>query len=143
MIAVFDREYAFLSNYYPSIFTYEGIEYPTNEHFFQAMKTLNIDERKEIATCETPGRAKRMGRRVDLRPDWEDVKVDIMRKGLEMKFSIPELKIKLLATGNEELVEGTTWHDQIWGICTCEKCKGKGKNLLGQLLMEIRNSIKE
>jgi len=143
MIATFDREYAFLSNYYPSIFIYEGIEYPKNEHFFQAMKTLNIDERKEIAACETPGKAKRMGRRVQLRPDWEDVKIDIMRKGLEMKFSIPELKTKLLATNDEELVEGTTWHDQTWGICTCEKCRGQGKNLLGQLLMEIRNSIKE
>lgn len=143
MIAVFDREYAFLSNYYPSVFTYEGIEYPTNEHFFQAMKTLNMDERKEIAACETPGRAKRMGRRVQLRPDWEDVKIDIMRKGLEMKFSIPELKTKLLATGDEELVEGTTWHDQIWGICTCEECRGQGKNLLGQLLMEIRNNMEK
>ena len=143
MINCFEGKYAFLSNYYPSVFTYEGIEYPTNEHFFQAMKTLNIDERKEIAACETPGRAKRMGRRVQLRSDWEDVKIDIMRKGLKMKFSIPELKTKLLATGDEELVEGTTWHDQIWGICMCEKCKGQGKNLLGQLLMETRNELKE
>ena len=141
MINCFEGKYAFLSNYYPSVFTYEGIEYPTNEHFFQAMKTLNIDERKEIAACETPGRAKRMGRRVQLRPDWEEVKVDVMREGLRLKFQNPKLRAMLLATGDEELIEGNTWHDRTWGRCICSKCGGQGQNLLGQLLMELREEI--
>ena len=90
MIVEFDGDYAFLSNFYPSTIYHEGITYPTNEHFFQAMKTLDIDERKAIAAAETPGLAKRMGRNVKLRPDWEAVKVDVMRLGLILKFTDAE-----------------------------------------------------
>ena len=57
----------FLSNFYESPMTIQGITYPTNEHFFQAMKTLDPSERKKIASAQTPGRAKRLGRQVKLR----------------------------------------------------------------------------
>ena len=144
MIDNFDMKHAFLSNFYWNDIEFEGIVYPTNEHFFQAMKTLNIEERRVIANCRTPGQAKRMGRKVTLRPDWEDVKVAIMKEGLYRKFSDEQLADWLLETGNHELVEGNHWHDQFWGVCYCEKCAStEGKNMLGKLLMEIRDELKE
>ena len=144
MISEFDKEWAFLSNFYWSEIEFEGITYPTNEHFFQAMKTLDIDERRAIANCRTPGQAKRMGRRVALRPDWEDIKESVMLEGLCLKFADEQLADWLLETGDEELVEGTTWHDNEWGNCSCPKCAHiEGKNKLGRLLMQVRDMIKE
>ena len=142
MICEFENKYAFLSNFYASPFTHDGIMYPTNEHFFQAMKTLDIDERKKIAAAETPGLAKRMGRNVQLRSDWEKIKVDIMMLGLHLKFKDPELAAKLIATGDEELVEGNWWCDQFWGSCNCSKhIRTPGRNVLGMLLMELRKEL--
>lgn len=142
MIAEFDGQYAFLSNFYPSPFIHEEIVYPTNEHFFQAMKTLDIDERKKIAAAETPGKAKRMGRNVQLRSDWEKVKVYYMELGLRLKFANKALAEKLIATGDEELVEGNWWCDQTWGSCNCPKhIRTPGRNLLGMLLMELRKEL--
>lgn len=142
MIVEFDGQYDFLSNFYPSSILYEGIVYPTNEHFFQAMKTLDQAERQKIANAETPGMAKRLGRNVKLRPDWEKIKVDVMMLGLRLKFADPELAAKLIATGDEELVEGNWWHDQTWGSCFCtDHCRTPGRNLLGMLLMELRKDL--
>ena len=129
MITEFDGKYAFLSNFYHAPFTYDGIEYPTNEHFFQAMKTL--------------GKAKRMGRQVQLRKDWEEVKYTVMRVGVERKFDAhPELASKLIATSDCILIEGNSWHDNTWGSCFCPKCAAiAGKNWLGEILMERRKEL--
>jgi ribA/ribD-fused uncharacterized protein len=144
MINCFDGKWAFLSNFYWNEIEFEGITYPTNEHFFQAMKTLNIGERQKIANCLTPGQAKRMGRQVALRPDWEEVKEDIMFLGLCLKFADEQLADWLVETGDEPLEEGTTWHDNEWGNCSCPKCKNiEGKNKLGKLLMKVRGMIRE
>ena len=86
-----------------------------------------------------PGAAKRAGRSLTLRKDWEEVKFKVMEECLREKFRDTELLLKLLATDGHFLVEGTTWHDQCWGICTCEKCGGNGANNLGKLLMKIRD----
>ena len=143
MINCFDGQWAFLSNFHNSEIEFEGITYPTNEHFFQAMKTFDIDERRAISNCVTPGQAKRMGRRVALRPDWEQVKINVMYMGLSKKFTDEHLADLLLKTGDEYLEEGTTWHDNEWGNCSCPKCQNiEGKNLLGQLLMKVRDDIK-
>jgi ribA/ribD-fused uncharacterized protein len=144
MINVFDGEFAFLSNFYPSPITDEhGITYPTVEHYFQAQKTLNIAERVAIADAETPGRAKRMGRNVALRHDWETIKIDVMRQGLEMKFQNANLRARLLKTGSMPLVEGNTWHDNTWGDCQCGKCiNTPGRNILGKLLMDLRERVR-
>ena len=144
MIDCFDGHWAFLSNFYWNEIKFEGITYPTNEHFFQAMKTLDINERRAIANCRTPGQAKRMGRRVALRPDWEVVKESVMLEGLCLKFADEQLADWLLETGDEELVEGTTWHDNEWGNCSCPKCAHiEGRNKLGRLLMIVRDMIKD
>ena len=138
MINCFDGKWAFLSNFHDSEIEFEGITYPTNEHFFQAMKTFDVDERRAIANCATPGQAKRMGRRVALRPDWEDVKEAVMLEGLCLKFADEQLADWLLETGDEELVEGNWWKDTTWGVCN-----GVGENKLGKLLMKVRGMIKE
>lgn len=141
MIKNFEGEYAFLSNFYFSPMIIDNVVYTTNEHYFQAMKSLNPKERQAIVLAPTPGKAKHLGRKVSLRKDWEDIKEEVMLTGLRHKFSNPELRKKLLATGNEELIEGTTWHDNYWGICDCEACGRQGKNRLGKLLMQVREEL--
>lgn len=143
MITEFDGKYAFLSNFFYAPFVYDGIIYPTNEHFFQAMKTLDQEKRKQIAEAKTPGAAKRMGRQVQLREDWEQVKYTAMRVGVERKFDAhPGLAEKLIATGDAILIEGNSWHDNTWGSCFCPKCAAiAGKNWLGEILMERRKEL--
>ena len=138
MINSFSGEYEFLSNFYPSKIQPDGpMSYPTVEHYFQGCKAEAIDDFYPIFAAKTPGEAKRLGKRVRLRKDWEMVKDDVMLNGLRAKFAIPELREKLLATGDEELVEGNTWGDTYWGVCN-----GVGQNKLGKLLMQVREEIK-
>ena len=141
MINDFHNENYFLSNFAPSPLYYDGILYPTVEHAFQAAKMVNESDRLAIQAAEGPNMAKRIGRRGLMRSDWEDIKVDVMRKCLMRKFLLdPELRQKLRATAPQELVEGNTWHDNCWGDCNCPKCVNKkGTNYLGKLLMEIRD----
>lgn len=145
-IEKFDGQYAFLSNFYDSPLPTNGGEviYPTVEHYFQAMKTENPRERERIRLAPTPGKAKRLGRNVNLRADWEEVKQSVMKYALIKKFNNnPELKSLLLETGDAELVEGNDWHDNYWGNCSCAKCANiPGANHLGKLLMEIREDYK-
>jgi len=137
MIDSFRGKYRFLSNFYPSAITMEGITYPTVEHYFQAMKTTSITQRKEIAKASNPGSAKRLGRRILLRKDWELVKINFMIEGLLEKFTTHlELREKLLKTAPHQLIEGNTWGDKYWGICNNE-----GQNVLGSMLMLIRNTL--
>lgn len=144
MINCFDGAFAFLSNFYESPISWRGNKYPTVEHAFQAAKTLNPMERQRIVAARTPGQAKRLGRSVHLRPDWEEVKEQVMYECINIKFhSSLELMLALLATGDQELVEGTTWHDNEWGNCTCPKCENiEGKNKLGKILMRVREEIR-
>ena len=148
-ITKFEGEYAFLSNFYPSPFVFKEGEdefiAKTVEHYYQYMKTPSLEEGIEILDADTPAEAKRLGRLSYLRKDWEDIKVEVMMTALREKFAIPELKEKLLATGDAYLIEGNSWHDNYWGICICPKCTAKdmvGKNMLGRCLMKIREEIK-
>ena len=137
MIDKFEGEYAFLSNFYLSKINDSYLDYPTVEHYFQAAKTLDLEKRAEIAAADTPGQAKRLGRKVALRPDWEEVKDQVMLEALRKKFSDDKLRSMLLATGEEYLIEGNTWGDKYWGVCG-----GIGLNHLGKLLMQVREEIK-
>lgn len=146
MIGHFDEKYAFLSNFYPSLIFYGEDKIPcaTVEHYFQMAKTNDWNEAIAIAQADTPGKAKRLGRKCHLRPDWETVKDSVMEEALRKKFSDPDLRKALLDTGDEYLEEGTTWHDNYWGVCHCAKCQDiLGKNKLGKLLMKLRAEIRE
>lgn len=131
-ITSFVGKYAFLSNFFVEK---DG---RTVEHRFQAEKTLNDRQRLAILQADTPGKAKRLGRKCDLRPDWEEVKVGLMYRLLMEKFADDDLRQKLLATGDEDLVEGNNWNDTFWGVC-----KGVGDNQLGVLLMRVREIYRE
>lgn len=139
MIDRFKEEYEFLSNFYYSPIEKDGIKYPTVEHLFQASKTLDIEDHMFIATVAYPWQAKKLGRSVQLRSDWEQIKDDVMYDAVYRKFTQnPNLKAKLLATGDVQLVEGNTWRDYYWGVCD-----GVGENRLGQTLMEVRERLKK
>lgn len=132
--------YAFLNNFYFSPFAaYDGFVYKTVEHYFQAAKTLVSHEQRAIRAASTPARAKMLGKRCTLRKDWEEVKVDVMRQALKFKFQRENLWYKLSVI-KVDIIEGNYWHDNIWGNCVCGKCIAiPGQNLLGKLLMELRD----
>jgi len=137
-IAQFQGEYRFLSNFYPATVEFEGITYPTVEHAYQSAKTLDMAERKRIAALPTPSDAKREGRKLKLRDDWETAKFDVMERCVRYKFTHDDqLRAKLLATGDAILEEGNDWGDQIWGTVN-----GVGENRLGKILMKVRAELR-
>lgn len=133
----FRDAHRFLSNFFPAEVSYEGAIYPSVENAFQAAKCVDTSEREVFRVC-SPAEAKRFGRRVRLRPDWEQVKLDIMRRLVTDKFArSDELHRRLLATEDAELVEGNAWNDTFWGVC-----RGRGQNHLGRILMEVRDDLR-
>jgi len=140
----FSGDFEFLSNFSPHSFRDETETlWRTNEHFYQAWKTLKFSERGRIWSASTPGRAKKLGQEVTLRADWLFTKFDVMKRGLELKFAQnDDIRELLIQTDGYHLVEGNRWHDNIWGSCNCHKCWGTpGSNWLGILLMELRKEI--
>lgn len=157
MINEFRGKYYFLSNFYDAPVTIDGITYRNNEAAFQAMKIKDINVRNnykiynsktnsyETFATVSASLAKKAGRKVALREDWEEVKFEYMYRICKAKFTQNEdLKAMLLATNDEYLEEGTTgWHDNIWGNCECPKCKNiVGQNHLGKILMKIREELR-
>lgn len=138
LILKFEGPFYFLSNFYdPALVDYLGAIYPTTEHAYQAAKSLDPMVRKRIREAKRPHDAKKKGRAIELRPDWEEVKDDVMLELLRQKFKTPELRQKLVETGDAYLEEGNWWGDVYWGVC-----KGKGLNKLGLLLMQVRREVR-
>ena len=143
MITEFKGEYNFLSNftYFDKPFNFKGITYKTNEHFYIAMKTKDLGKRLEVSLHPSKG-LKKFGRTLELRDDWEDIKLKVMYYGLKYKFSKhnPRLRSKLRGTGNKMIQEGNYWNDKYWGVCLKT---GEGDNHLGKLLMKVRENIND
>ena len=143
MIKEFRGSNYFLSNF-SSIGNIEinGFIFSNGETAFHSFKDLSKQAEFRFLT---PSEAKRLGRKVKLRADWEIVKDDIMYQVIKAKFTQNEtLKVKLLNTGNEKLVEGNTWHDNYWGSCICPRCQGtEGRNQLGKTLMKVRLELRD
>lgn len=136
MINQFIGNYRFLSNFWDASVSFEGLMYRNNEAAFQSAKLISINERKAFTNLN-PSEAKKLGRRVNLRADWEAVKDDVMYQVCLDKFTRnPDLREKLLATGKEYLEEGNTWGDCTWGTVD-----GIGENRLGIILMRIRAKL--
>lgn len=136
IICHFDGEHRFLSNFYPGVVKLDGIEYPTVEHAYQAAKTDDRFVRARINELQYPGAAKKFGRTIRLRHDWDTVKIDIMTDLVSQKFSVEPLRSMLLATGDALLIEGNKWGDVFWGVCN-----GEGENHLGRIIMQVRTAI--
>lgn len=136
MINAFMDEYRWLSNFWFVPVTLDGVEYSSVEHAYQAAKTLDSKEREAFQYAKTAGDAKKLGRNVTFRSDWDEIKLGVMEDLVRQKFQQPYLAEKLLATGDQELVEGNWWGDRFWGVC-----KGEGENHLGRILMKIRGEL--
>ena len=135
----FKDEYRWLSNFWfvPIHFDEPGITFPTVEHAYQAAKNPEDHWVRYILSKDTPGQAKKAGRVVLLRSDWEEVKVPIMEQLITMKFSNPEMRQLLLDTGDIDIIEENYWGDRFWGVCN-----GRGHNMLGNIIMKERDRIK-
>lgn len=136
-ITSFRGEYGFLSNFYDALVMYECSMYPSAENAYQAAKTLNILDRENFKTISA-SQAKALGKKIDLRPNWNSVKDRVMFDVVYNKFSRAPFRQKLIATGDAELIEGNTWHDTYWGMCN-----GVGENKLGKILMNVRARVIE
>lgn len=135
VIDKFEGEYFFLSNFYMCPVEIDGVTYTNSEAAFHAQKCV---ERKNEFVGLNPKEAKRLGRTVNLRPDWDDIRTAVMYNVCFEKFiQNPDLAKKLVATDNAELIEGNTWNDKFWGVCN-----GEGENKLGKILMRIRLDLK-
>jgi len=137
MIKEFQGANRWLSNFTLCVVELDGVVYPSTENAYQAAKTVSIEERKPFETS-TPGQAKRLGRSVSLRDDWESEKLIVMEYLNRQKFSKAPFKSMLLATGMREIQEGNTWGDTFWGVCN-----GRGENNLGKLIMRIREELQK
>ena len=138
MINSFRGRYAFLSNFTVAPVVLDNAEYPSVEHAFQAAKTLNEKEREKIRKAPSAGTAKKLGRSVTLRKDWNILRIEVMKDLLRQKFvKYDDFRSALMATGSEELQEGNYWNDRFWGTVD-----GQGENHLGKLLMRIREELR-
>lgn len=135
----FVGKYAYLSNFYAKApFVLDGYEWLSTEHYYQAQKAINDDDFHKIRLAKTPGKTKAIAKKVDLRLDWEAVKIPVMRKCVEAKFrQNPDLAKKLLDTKDKLLEETNDWGDVFWGVCN-----SKGKNWLGVVLMDLRTKLR-
>ena len=138
MISEFKGRYFFLSNFYDSPLIYDGMEFRNSESAYQSAKTLDFNMRKSFQNMGAR-EAKRWGKNIPLRGDWEYVKDDIMLDVVRCKFTQNnQLKQMLLSTGDQELIEGNHWGDTYWGMY-----EGHGQNKLGKILMQVRKEIRE
>lgn len=136
VIDSFFGKYRFLSNFEPCTVVYDGMTYSCSEAAYQAAKTTDVSLRIAFTTMNG-SKAKYAGQKLTLRPDWNDIKVNVMYEIVKDKFSRnPELRVKLLNTGDLQLVEGNYWGDTFWGVFN-----GKGENHLGKILMQVRKEL--
>lgn len=149
-VTQFIKQYRFLSNFWETPVEFEGVIYPSAEHAYQAAKTLEPEYRESILLTPTPGKAKRLGKHVPIRPDWDDVKLEVMETILRDKFGPHNAGLNelLSVTKGQELIEGNFWHDNYWGVCygtkNCDCADNpQGQNNLGLLLMKIRDENEE
>lgn len=136
-----DKPYGEFSNFSRHPIEVGGKQWATSEHYFQAQKFAGTVHEEEIRLLQKPMEAARMGRRRDLplRPDWDQAKDQVMREALQAKFTQhPELRELLLSTGDAELIEHTA-NDRYWA----DGSDGSGANRLGQLLMELREQLRQ
>lgn len=140
IIPEFKGEYFYLSNFYRSPLTYLGYRCSTAEHAFQLAKATTWAEQNRVVQAVTARDAKSVGRRILLRPDWEEVKLRVMREVVTLKFATdPIARVYLVGTGDAKLIEGNRWGDTFWGK---DIKTGVGENYLGRILMQVRQVLR-
>lgn len=144
MIGPFQGKHRFLSNFWelktPVFLAGDAHLYNSVEHAYQAAKQCDDGYRKKISEALTASKAKQLGKQIKgkERPDWQDVKFDIIEDLIRQKFfNNKDLGQLLLDTKDEELVEVNWWGDKVFGQCPV----GVGENRLGKILMKIRSEL--
>jgi ribA/ribD-fused uncharacterized protein len=139
-----EKPYGALSNLFPSPVVFEGREFPTAEHAYQAGKARKDEVREWILSAPSPSLVAMAAHGLytwDIVPKWSQIKFDRMRAVLRAKFTQHQDLAKLLiSTGDARIVEvGRVANgvNRTWG-----EVNGKGLNMLGVLLMELRAELK-
>lgn len=142
MINKFEDKYSFLSNFYPCKVFVFGYEFKSSEAAYQSQKDPSAVTKFVKLTARE---AKQLGKKVNIRSDWNDVKDSVMRTVIEAKFNQnANLAQKLLETGDEELIEGNDWRDRYWGkVLNTDTNEWEGENNLGKTLMYMREDLKK
>lgn len=136
----FSGDFSYLSNFHSAEFVWDGIAWYHSEGAYQAAKVADRSVRLAMSREKRPGEVKRMGAAVELVPDWDLIRIDVMREVVLAKFTQnPTLRELLSATGDLHLEEGNTWHDHFWGVCP--PYSGNGRNELGNVLMDVRRIL--
>lgn len=132
----FRDTYAFMSNFYGAPVMYNGIRYVNSENAYQAQKE---PARATDFTNLQPNQSKKLGRTLNIRKDWDAVKLQIMYEIVRAKFTQNKpLARQLLRTGQRNIIEENYWNDTYWGVC-----RGTGENHLGKILMRVRSELQE
>jgi ribA/ribD-fused uncharacterized protein len=141
-IAQFQGKNRWLSNFWNAPQEIAGQTYINNEQWYVMNKCENLHD--QIMSATKPGQIKGTGRRCKMRENWDNVKLAVMKVGLNAKFTQnDDLKQKLLDTGDAILEEGNTWGDSFWGINkNPDRGPLGGQNHLGKLLMELRDELR-
>lgn len=141
MITEFSGEHRWLSNFSPVRIYLAEIGYNSVEHAYVSSKSDALYWKLFCADENvTASEVKKRGRLIEIRSDWHDIKIDVMKECLRQKFNQEPYRSKLLATGTESIQEGNWWNDKFWGVCLKTN---KGQNNLGKLIMEIRNELQK
>ena len=139
MIKEFKNQYFFLSNFYEYPIYYNKLVFCNAEAAFQAQKVINEKDQYKFINLNA-SQARKLGKTVQLRKDWEEIKDNVMYEIVKRKFTInKELQQKLLETKEKKIVEGNWWHDTYWGV---DSKTGIGQNKLGKILMKVREEVK-
>lgn len=140
IIHQFRDQYQGFSSFAECEVVMDGIFYPSVEHAYQASKTTNKNERELFLGKDvSAGRAKRLGRTITIREDWDDIKLSVMKELCRQKYSKTKYRALLISTGDALIQEGNNWGDKFWGM---DLQSGSGENNLGKILMELRTELR-
>lgn len=144
MIQNFSGNYRFLSNFWRCKVYYDNHWFPSVECAYQYAKCFTDSDKLLLLKVTDSFESKKLGNYVALRSDWDSIRLWVMENLVSQKFSNFPLDMLLLSTGEEELVEGNTWHDNFWGNCVCPACENiTGFNNLGKILTKTREGLHE
>jgi len=141
MIRKFEKEYRWLSNFYPCALRFRGKRFESVEYAYMSAKSDDKAWKQRcIDAVEKPRKIKKLSQHLELVPNWDTIKLEVMQECLELKFAQEPFRTWLLETGGAHIQEGNGWGDTFWGV---DVETNQGENHLGRLIMEIREELKE
>lgn len=139
MIKQFQKEFRWLSNFTPCTIILDGITYRSVEHAYMSAKSNDIEWKHFCRDTYKPGDVKKASKKIKLRDDWDNIKVDVMRRCIDQKFDQEPYRSKLINTEDQYIQEGNYHNDKFWGVCLKTD---EGNNMLGKLIMWKRDKLK-